>query len=163
MTDCYYSGTNYAESMVNWLPYKLKELGRANLLDDGPFVDFGCGLGTVIAEFQKKYLDIQFIGIDRDQRCLDEARKIVLPNTRLLRAPLNQTSLEDDSIAIAFSHKIYQLCNEENYSAIAEEIHRTLKRGGVYCASEPMQDYKHPFLELGLVPIYEDQSIIFRK
>lgn len=163
MTDFYYSGTTFAESVADWLPYKLEKLGLTQLLREGPFVDFGCGLGTVIATFQKKYPNIQFIGIDRDQECLDKAREIVLPNTRLIRAPLNHTSLGDDSIVIAFSHKIYQLCNEETYPAIAKEIHRTLKKGGIYYASEGMQDYKNPFLNLGLVPIYEDGSVIFKK
>ncbi|HLC91179.1 MAG TPA: class I SAM-dependent methyltransferase [Candidatus Nanoarchaeia archaeon] len=163
MTSPLYSGATYAEAMVAWLPYKLEQLGLAHLLNDGPFADLGCGLGTVIATFQQKYPHIRFIGIDRNRECLDEARKIVSPDTLLIQASLRAISLRDNSLAVVFSHKIYQLCNEETYAEIAKEIHRTLRTGGVYFASEPMIDYKRPFLELGLVPMYEKESIIFKK
>ena len=159
-----YSEQDFAECMRDYIPFMLNELGIADVLNDGSCVDLGCGLGTVIAELQKEYPYIHFIGIDINQGCLDEARNRVLPQTRLLREPLDHTSLENSSVSIAFSHNIYQLCNEKTYPAIANEIYRILRKGGVYFAQERMEEYQAPFLDLGFQPLYNNGwGIVFRK
>ena len=54
----YFCDKNYTETLVDWLPLKLRQLDLLHLFDQGPFVDFGCGVGTVIAAFQKKYIEL---------------------------------------------------------------------------------------------------------
>jgi len=158
----YFSDTCFAESTANWLPSQLNRLGLADILEKGPFVDLGCGLGTVLEELQKEYPNLPMIGVDCDAVCLEKAKSRVSENTVLIKAFLQYLPFDNDSIPIMFSHKIYQLCNEKTYPEIACEIHRTLQPGGIYIASEDMRNYKDAFLNLGLVLIDEDNNI-FRK
>ncbi|MEW5896401.1 MAG: class I SAM-dependent methyltransferase [Nanoarchaeota archaeon] len=104
------------------------------------------------------------IGIDHNQSHLEDARTRVTPATRLVRASLEDIPLETSSIAIAFSHKIYQLENERKYPKIAREIYRILKPGGIYFSDEDMEKYTHAFLQCGLIVLgAENSTSIYQK
>ena len=152
----YFSAAYLAETMVEFVPRTLKDLNIEHLLEQGPFADFGCGIGTLLRVFEQRFPNLPLLGIDYSEKYLEEARKKVSRKVKLIKAFLEDMPLENDSVAIGFSHKIYQLCNEDSYPEIASEIFRVLQKGGVYFAIERMEDYNKPFLELGFTPAIKD-------
>ncbi|MEW5896402.1 MAG: hypothetical protein AB1668_01810 [Nanoarchaeota archaeon] len=62
----YFSGNYFAEVEALWIPFKLKELGLAHLLEEGPFADLGCGIGTVISAHLCSSEKISRFVYDRD-------------------------------------------------------------------------------------------------
>ncbi len=130
----YFSDDDFAESIVEHIPDKLKELDLSCLLENGNFADLGCGLGNVLVAFQRRFPHIPTIGVDINRRTLSEAKKIVNSQTLLIYADLTQIPLRDNSVALAFSHKIWDLLEEKPHSAM-REIHRILEPRGVYIST----------------------------
>lgn len=121
----YFSGRTFAKSIVN-LPFILSEFNLDKVLRDGTFVDLGCGLGDVLAEYQNKYPNLKTIGVDINKDYLAEAKKRS-PKSSFIKSLLSKLPIPDNSIDVVFSSKIYQLCNENSIEPISQEIYRILK------------------------------------
>ena len=154
----------FASTIADWLPHELAKRGLTHLLNQGYFVEFGCGTGGVVAELQRRYPDVPMIGIDCDRERLTAAESRN-SGAHFIRARLEHTPLIDESVPLAFSSRIYQLENEHRYAEIIQEIHRILKSGAVYFVVDRLYErFTHAFAECGFKVLHEDSlTAIYQK
>ena len=164
--DGYFAERQYVTTFAKNIVHEdLYDLGLEPLLRNGPLVELGCGLGTFLEILGGLRPDLKMIGIDGRSTYLDEARTRINQNTELRQARFDNLPFPNSSVPLIYSHRIYQYCNEKSYPEIAREISRVLKSGGVYISVEGMKEYKHAFIEAGLISLIDDDYNIgvFRK
>lgn len=148
----YFSNRSQAETLATDISNPLRELNLMHLLDKGPFVDLGCGTGTLLEVLKERYPNSKLIGIDRYSECLKEAKNHVSEDTLLFRGYLRDLPFKDNSISIMFNNLSIFVALYSNFGEhqnIAREIYRTLKPGGVYMGTDAFA-IRNDLLEAGL-------------
>lgn len=124
-------------------------------------VDMGCEKGAVTYMLALLNPRVEIIGIDRDQKCIDFARKTYrLPNLSFRQSDISIPDLEDESIdGIINSNMLHHIYSASNYSP--DEVTRLLelqiqklKTGGTMLIRDYMMppDGEYVLLELPNVP-----------
>jgi ubiquinone/menaquinone biosynthesis C-methylase UbiE len=123
------------------LEYKTRSIGALNLRPGHVVADIGCGPGTDLGRLADAVgTDGSVIGIDREPRMLNEARRRLAdqPNVRLHRGDVHALPLPDGSVDRARADRVLQHVLDPA-KAIAE-VRRVLRPGGLFGAAEPDWD-----------------------
>ncbi len=123
-------------------------------------IDIGCGTGLLAF----KALELQeckgkVIFSDKFQDCLDDCKSIldesgITEGYEILQSPVEQIALSDGSVDKALMRSV--LVHVVNKQPAINEVHRILKKGGKFCAFEPIIRSNTRFWEL-LDPKYIDK------
>ena len=107
-----------SERIVQWLSNQIE------IKTKGSIIDIGCGNGSFLKEFQKKYQDWTQIGLELD----DRNEKIInsIPNTRLLVSKINEVNEKFDVIVL-----IHALEHIINPALFLNDIKKILNPGGI--------------------------------
>ena len=129
-------------------------------------IDIGCGTGLLAF----KALELQeckgkVIFSDKFQDCLDDCKSIldesgITEGYEILQSPVEQIALPDESVDKALMRSV--LVHVVNKQPAINEVHRILKKGGKFCAFEPIIRSNTRFWEL-LDPKYIDKYEDFKR
>ena len=70
----------------------------------GPIVDLGCGTGVLAAYLRTRGFDAPIVGIDHDQRKVDVARGLRLPDTTFIAGDAYQAELRGTVVMLDLLH-----------------------------------------------------------
>jgi len=153
-----------ALSFTQWTDDFLKDHGLDDLPYVGSIADMGCGFGTLLHHFSLRYTGARYVGIDRDRKILEAARRHY-PCLEFCEADIRDTGLGDSSVGVLTSTGVFDYLDSRSEQEYAEEVGRVLVDGGIYCPFE-MRLRKRTldcFARLDLVPIRWLSFIVFQK
>lgn len=127
-------------------------LNLADLKENQKIADFGCGSGLlafgVLERFQNR---VELIFSDKFKDCIDECKKILnssntLNNAYFLQSDITDIKLKDNYLdrALTRSVLVHVLDKQKAFC----ELYRVLKKGGYYCAFEPIISQNTRYSEL---------------
>jgi ubiquinone/menaquinone biosynthesis C-methylase UbiE len=106
----------------------------ADIADDGPVLDVGCGTGALAAEVAGRNSDRQVIGIDVSEPYLDFARKRHgAANLRFRRADATALPFADGEFVASLAQLVLNFVPDA--LGVAREMARVTRAGGVAAAT----------------------------
>jgi ubiquinone/menaquinone biosynthesis C-methylase UbiE len=111
------------------------------LPEQGYVLDVGCGAGTWIAEMARRYPSVQFIGIDTDIQCIQQARDLTTPlsNTLFLLQDMYQLMggiFESGAFDLVHLRFMVGTVPYSRFEQLLQSLARLLKKGGVLVLCE---------------------------
>lgn len=129
---------------------------------EGQVVDLGCGKGALLARLQEEHPKSRYLGIDRDHRIVEVARRLH-ETVDFREGDLMETGLPDMSVDLLLSVNIgdyaYLFGRPLTFEGLADEANRILKPGGLYFVWDDFLRYKLP--ENGLEATVVERNNIF--
>ena len=123
-------------------------LSKARPVPGCPVLDLGCGVGRHVGYLTEAgHLSV---GLDLSARLLVEARRDLAPDGRLVRGDMRRLPFRKDSFGavVNFFTSFGYFASPGEDRAVADEIHRVLRPGGVF-----LLDYLNaPHVRASLVP-----------
>jgi len=111
-----------------------------NIKKNTRIVDIGCGNGYTITKLSKKF-SCDFIGIDSNQKMIDLALKRKQKKVKFMKDSILKSNLKSNSFDIVYTQRcLINLENKQNQKKSINEIHRILKKGGIFIMIEAFED-----------------------
>lgn len=135
----------------------------------GEVLDLGCGNGYTLLSLAKDF-ECRFLGLDFSANMIDSARRLTEKSKKQLKSipdfrvcDVRRLPFEASSFDCAISERcLLNLPSREDQYQTIREVHRVLKRGGVYLMVEGTEDglcrLNKIREELGLPPIPSTSS-----
>lgn len=125
-------------------------------------VDLGCGIGDSAACHARALPDAEVLAIDASPFMITAGRlhHAGLPNLRFLHRLAEDTGLPDGSVDCVTITLVFHECSEAGKTAIAQEVKRILKPGGVLVFADTPQDDLLTYR--GAYEPYRDEWVHFR-
>jgi ubiquinone/menaquinone biosynthesis C-methylase UbiE len=123
------------------LDYKRRFLGALNVRPGQAVADIGCGPGTDLGRLAEAVgVDGSVVGVDRDPRMLDEARRRLADrsNVELRQGEAHALPVPDGSVDRARVDRVLQ--HVPDPTAAIAEVCRVLRPGGLFGMAEPDWD-----------------------
>ena len=142
------SGTNYYGKIIEKTAYIYNIL---NLIDTDILLDIGSGLGDISKNFSKIVKQIHCCDIDdallnmAEINCQHRAN-MFFHKVTVATTPLN--FLEDESITKAFATSVFINCEEDVLIYYLKEVHRVLKKDGLFTAEYCIKSAEPIFVPL---------------
>ncbi len=113
---------------------KFKNKENTNVLE------IGCGNGYTISQLSKKK-SYNFVGVDSNNEMIKLALTRKKSNLKFFRDNILNSKLKNESFDIVYTERcLINLENWSNQKTALNEIHRVLKKGGVYIMIEAFKD-----------------------
>ena len=114
---------------------KNRQAGRLTLLD------VGCGTGTFLQFAKTAQPKLKMIALDLSQPYLERAKKNLrgFSNVEFVQAPAEDMPLKDASVDFAVSIYLFHELPPKVRAAVAKEIGRVLKPGGMFVLADSIQ------------------------
>lgn len=162
-----YMDDNQVQQTINWLiGIKDEVLNLAQLKEGQKIADFGCGTGLlgfgVLERLQDK---AHIIFSDKFQDCVDECQKIysslnMQADVDFLTCDIADIKLQSNYLDRALTRSV--LVHVKEKQPVFNELYRVLKKGGYYCAFEPVISQNTRYYEM-LLPNQISDYFEFRK
>lgn len=108
--------------------------------NNSQILEIGCGNGYTITKLSKKFSN-DFVGIDSNKKLIQLALKRKQKNVKFRRDNILCSNLESNSFDIVFTERcLINLENEQNQKKAIKEIHRILKKEGIFIMVEAFED-----------------------
>lgn len=152
--------TNAATARANAasLSERLQRLGYPV---KGPFLELGCGYGTMLKAMGEQYPYIKLSGVDLDPAAVKASAE---SGADVKRGSVDQLPFEDNSFYIVYSSALFDLGRgpEKTFrlADLSKETRRVMKDGGVYYARDgtPLRDWElDDFKKAGLELLYSEK------
>ncbi len=141
------------QQTINWLILiRNKVLELADIKNGEYVADFGCGSGLLGFGVLEKFEDrVKLIFSDKFQDCLDECEKILKSSStpsdvEFLKSDIAKINLKDNILDCAMTRSV--LVHIVEKQPAFDELFRVLKKGGRYCAFEPIISQNTRYYEL---------------
>lgn len=131
------------QQTFNWL-FAVRNIviEKANIKAGDKIIDIGCGTGLLSFGVLEKFQDsVELIFSDKFEDCLLECKKLleesnIKHNATFLQSDCHDIKLPDFSVDKALTRSV--LVHIADKQKAINEIYRILKKGGTYCAFEPI-------------------------
>ena len=131
------------QQTFNWL-FAIRNIviEKANIKAGDKIIDIGCGTGLLSFGGLEKFQDsVELIFSDKFEDCLLECKKLleesnIKHNVTFLQSDCLDIKLPDYSVDKALTRSV--LVHITDKQRAINEIYRILKKGGTYCAFEPI-------------------------
>ena len=131
------------QQTFNWL-FAVRNIviEKANIKAGDKIIDIGCGTGLLSFGVLEKFQDsVELIFSDKFEDCLLECKKLleesnIKHNATFLQSDCLDIKLPDFSVDKALTRSV--LVHIADKQKAINEIYRILKKGGTYCAFEPI-------------------------
>lgn len=119
----------------------------ANIKDGMKILDVGCGFGGTIASLNERFSNLQLVGINIDNRQLERARKLVLPQhnnqIEFICASASELPLDDNYFDVVLAVEcIFHFPSRHDFF---KEANRVLKPQGKFALSDFILSGKNIF------------------
>ena len=120
---------------------KIQEcIEKFNIKNNTRILEIGCGNGYTITKLSKKF-SCDFVGVDSNHKMIELASKRKLRKVKFRKDDILRSNLESNSFDIAYTERcLINLENELNQKKAIKEIHRILKKGGIFIMVEAFED-----------------------
>lgn len=126
---------------------------------NGNVLDFGCGVGKDLSLLAKKYPFRRFIGIDTDKRFIEYANS-KMKNSSNVSFTNSFDDLSNIKSKFGFIYSIDVLHHVDGISSVANQMHKILKKNGLWLSIEPNILNPKVFLNQFLK---KDERLFFKK
>lgn len=118
-------------------------------------LDIGCGTGRFLGFVKSLQPDLKAVALDLSEPYLERARKMLKRETgvKFLAAPAEDMPLPDASVDMAISIYLFHELPPKIRTAVAREIARVLKPGGILVLADSIQYGDVPEFD-GLIDIF---------
>lgn len=162
-----YMTQEQVQQTINWLnSIKDAVINIADIKDGQKIADFGCGSGLLGFGVLEKFEDrVEIIFSDKFEDCLDECKKIlnelkIKSNVKFLQSDITKINLKKEYLDTAMTRSV--LVHVPDKQKAFSELFRILKKGGCYCAFEPIISQNTRYYEL-LAPDSVSDYFEFKK
>ena len=97
---------------------------------DGPFLDLGCGSGSLVAAIAQKFPNVRVVGIDRNPAAVQDALQRLGDSSQAELAVMDGEDLRFSGESFQTVFAIQNLMHWRDPGAVLAEIHRVLRPGG---------------------------------
>lgn len=115
-------------------------IGKLNIKKDTRILEIGCGNGYTITKLSKKF-SCNFVGVDSNHKMIKLALKRKQKKVKFWKDNILRSNLESNSFDIVYTERcLINLENEMNQKKAIKEIHRILKKEGIFIMMEAFDD-----------------------
>src|SRR3989344_5803198 len=126
--------------LIEKILFNLWKKGLKKHLRDGNVLDIGCGNGFYSKLFNKKY-----IGIDKDEKAIDRARKLY-PEKKFEVMNTTHLNFKDNEFETIFSSLVLHHLSDIDLFKTTKEIKRIIKKDGQIYIIDMVLPEKFKFL-----------------